>query len=255
MSKISIKTKDELEIIKEGGLILSKIFSELEKQIVEGSTSIELNKYAEFLCERYKVKPAFKGYAGSFPFTICANLNEVIVHGFSNNQKFKSGDIFGLDIGIIYNGFYLDKSSTVLIGNVYPEIRHFVTKTEKSMMQGIKAAKSGNRVGDISFAMREGLVNENFQLMRDFVGHGIGKNLHEKPEIPGDGMNKGEGDLIKPGMVFAIESISVKGPNNKYFIGEDGWTVYTEKRQYLSALFEDTIIVTEDGPLIVTRGS
>jgi methionyl aminopeptidase len=245
---IHIKSKEEFQIIREGGAILRELFIELEKEVVEGNTSIQVNKYAEFLCDRFKVKPAFKGYHGTFPFAICANLNEVIVHGFSNNTKFKSGDIFGLDMGIIYKGFYLDKSTTVEIGKVTAEIHEFVEKTRKSMEQGIAAAKVSNTIGDISAAMREGLVGEKFQLMRDFVGHGIGRNLHEKPDIPGHGMVKGQGDKILPGMVFAIESISVMGPTNEYEISPDGWTVYTKGKKYLSALFEETVIITENGP-------
>jgi methionyl aminopeptidase len=246
-----IKTPEELQIIREGGKILREIFSELEKQVVIGSTSAEVNKYAAFLCQRYGVKPAFQGYKG-FPFVICANLNEVVVHGYSNKITFKEGDIFGLDMGIIYKGYYLDKSSTVEIGTVTPSVHKFVEKTKRSMMQGIDAAIVGNNVGDISAAMREGLVGQDFQLMRHFVGHGIGQSLHEKPDIPGDGMEKGQGINLKPGMVLAIESISVLGPTNDYQISSDGWTVYTRDKKYLSALFEDTVIVTESGVEIVT---
>jgi len=246
-----IKTKGELEIIREGGKILAEIFLELEKHVIVGANSFEIDKYANFLCKKHGVKPAFLGYKG-FPFTICANLNEVVVHGFSNKIIFKEGDIFGLDMGIIYNGFYLDMSSTIEIGKVTEEVHRFVDKTRTSMTQGIAAAKPGNRIGDVSAAMREGLVGDNFQLMRHFVGHGIGRSLHEAPEIPGDGMEKGEGLTIEPGMVFAIESISVMGPNNEYEVSKDGWTVYTKNKKYLSALFEHTAIITENGPEIVT---
>lgn len=248
---ITIKTSSELQTMREGGKILRQIFDELEKQVVEGSNSLEVNNYAEFLCKRYAVRPAFKGYNG-FPYVICANLNEVVVHGYSNKTPFKSGDIFGLDMGIIYKGFYLDKSSTVIIGSVEKKVREFVEKTKLSMEQGIAAAKPGNKIGDISSAMRKGLVGDDFRLMKHFVGHGIGKNLHEKPDIPGEGLDSGQGALIVPGMAFAIESISVLGPTNEYFISQDGWTVYTKNKQYLSALFEETVIVTEKGAEIVT---
>lgn len=247
---INIKSKEELEIIREGGHILFLLFSELEKFVVEGSNSSEIDKIAEKLCQKYNVKPAFKGYKG-FPYTICSNLNEVIVHGYTSKTPFKNGDIFGLDMGIIYKGFYLDKSTTIIIGKTSKEIYDFVNKTRKSMEQGIAAAIPGNTPGDISAAMRQGLVGPEFRLMRDFVGHGIGKNLHEKPDIPGEGLEEGEGEVIQAGMVFAIESISVNSNDNSYYIKPDGWTVVSRDKS-LSALFEETVIVTEDGPEIVT---
>ncbi len=248
---INIKTVEELNIMRDGGKILAELFAELERMVVEGSDSLELDKYAEFLCKRYKVKPAFKGYHG-FPFTICSNLNEVIVHGYANTKKFKKGDIFGLDMGIIYNDFYLDKSTTIEIGQVSKSVHEFVEKTKRSMYQGIESAVNGSRVGDISEAMRAGLVGDSFVLMKDFVGHGIGHNLHEKPEIPGDGMKKGEGILLSKNIVLAIESISVMGPKSDYNISSDGWTVTTKDCKTLSALFEETIIVTSNGPEIIT---
>lgn len=246
-----IKTREELDIMREGGKILSEIFLELQKEIKEGNNSLEVNKYAESLCKKYKVKPAFKGYKG-FPYTICSNLNEVVVHGFANKIKFKNGDIFGLDMGIVYEGYYLDMSATIEIGKVEQYVHDFVEKTLLSMKQGIEAARPGNTVGMISEAMRSGLVSDNFQLMRDFVGHGIGRKLHEPPEIPGDGMSANEGMILKPGMVLAIESISVLGPTNDYEISKDGWTVFTKNKKYLSALFEHTVIITENGPEIIT---
>lgn len=251
MSDSLIKTAEELEIIRDGGKILAKIFKELEDFVEIGIDSITIDKYAEKLCSRYKVKPAFKGYNG-FPYSICANPNDVIVHGFPNNNKLKSGDIFGLDMGIIYKGFYLDMSSTIVLGNVSEDVSNFVKKTEISMKQGINAARQGNHIGDISEAMRNGLVGDKFRLMRHFIGHGIGRRLHEAPEIPGEGMEKGEGIEIKPGMVFAIESISVMGGENDYVILSDGWTVKS-KNGYLSSLFEHTMIVTDNGPEIVTN--
>jgi methionyl aminopeptidase len=251
VSSIHIKTPEELQIMREGGKILAEIVTILKAEVVEGNTSIEVDRYAELLCKRFNVKPAFKGYH-DFPYTICSNLNEVVVHGYANSKKIKSGDIFGLDMGIIYHGFYLDMSVTVEVGKVAPEVHEFVQKTYDSMMQGIEAAKTGNHIGDISVAMGRNLLSPKFSLMRDFVGHGIGRNLHETPNIPGIGMKPGQGPLVEPGMVFAIESISVMGPTNAYEVDKDGWTVYTKNRQYLSGLWEHTVIVTENGPEIIT---
>lgn len=248
---IRIKNPEELSIMRDGGKILAEIVRLLEPEVVEGNNSMEVDKYAEHLCKRFNVKPAFKGYHG-FPYTICSNLNEIVVHGYASNKKFKSGDIFGLDMGIIYHGYNLDMSVTLGVGDVAQDAAELIEKTKRSTFQGIDAAIPGNRIGDISFAMRDGLVGNKFTLMRDFVGHGIGKDLHERPDIPGDGMNKGDGDLIREGMVFAIESISVLGPTNAYDIDRDGWTVYTKGKQYLSGLWEHTVIVGKDGPEIIT---
>lgn len=248
---ILIKTPDELQIMRVGGRILSQIVEKLRPLVVEGNTSLEVDKYAEHLCKQYNVKPAFKGYR-KFPYTICSNLNEVVVHGYANNKKFKSGDIFGLDMGVICNGFYLDMSITIEIGEVNPGVHDFVEKTKRSMMQGIEAAKVGARVGDISYAMGKGLISKDFSLMKDFVGHGVGKALHEEPEIPGMGLMQGQGPLLKEGMVLAIESISIMGPTNAYNVDFDGWTVFTDHKKYLSGLWEHTVIVTKDGPEIIT---
>ncbi len=246
-----IKTNSEINVLREGGFIASEIFSHLKEEVVEGNDSVSLDKYAEYLLKKYKVQSAFKGYNG-YKFNICANLNEVVVHGIPNKIKFKSGDIFGLDFGIIYRGYYLDMSATIEIGETKPEVHNFVQKTLQSMNQGVSAAITSNTIGDITNAMRKNLVDEKFQLMKDFVGHGIGKRLHEIPEIPGDGVSPHHDLKIVPGMVLAIEAISVFGPTNNYQILEDGWTVVTEGMKYLSALFEVTIVVNDDYPEILT---
>lgn len=250
-----VKTQEEIKIMRDGGKLLAQIVDELEKQVVEESSSHEVNKYAELLCKRYNVKPAFLHYgarSNPFPGIICANLNEIVVHGVPSARKFKSGDIFGLDMGIIYYGMFLDMSVTILIGDVKDEVRKFVEKTRVSMVNGISFATPGNTNGDISFGMREGLIGAEFTLMKDFVGHGIGRNLHEKPEIPGEGLKKNEGMRLLSGMTLAIESISVMGPNNKYEIGKDQWTVYTKNKEFISGLWEHTVIVTENGPEVLT---
>lgn len=252
-AKKFIKTDEELSIMREGGKILTNIVKELELEIKEGNTSNEVNKLAFKLCKKFKVKPAFLNYLGSFPGTICANLNDTVVHGVPNNQKFKEGDIFGLDMGVVFKGYNLDMSITYIIGSASNPIQEFVNKTYNSMMSGINEAIQGKRVGDICFAMNNNYLSDEFSLMQDFVGHGIGKNLHEPPEIPGIGMQKGEGMKLKAGMVVAIESISVLGPNNDYKISTlDNWTVKTANRE-LSALFEHTVIIGESSAEIITE--
>ncbi|MCX8034747.1 MAG: type I methionyl aminopeptidase [Candidatus Dojkabacteria bacterium] len=244
------KTDSEISYIRESSKILSLIFTELERIASAGISTLEIDKYANFLCRKYKVKPAFKGYKG-YRHTICANVNDIIVHGVPNNRKLKNGDIIGLDMGVIYQGYYSDMSKTIYIGDVTEEVKRFVEKTYQSMMNGITILKPGIRVGDISYAMRDGLYDDKFILMEDFVGHGIGKSLHERPNIPGHGLNKGMGDEIKENMVLAIESISVMADTNEYFIESDQWTVRT-KSGALSALFEHTVLVTKDGYEILT---
>jgi methionyl aminopeptidase len=250
-----IKTEQELNTMRAGGKILAEIVNLLKQEVIVGSSPVEVDKYAEFLCKRFKVKPAFKGYHG-FKGTICANLNEVVVHGVPQtvNRKFISGDIFGLDMGIIYDGLNLDMSVTVEIGEVEPGVHAFLEKTYTSMMNGIAQAVAGKTVGDISFGMRNGLISDEFTLMRDFIGHGIGRGLHEAPDIPGMGMEPGQGMKLLPGMVVAIESISVLGNSNAYDVDtKDKWTVYTKGRKYLSGLFEHTVIIGNGKPEIITK--
>lgn len=249
-----IKTPEELKLIREGGKILAQIVGELKQQIVVGACGEEIDDYACFLCKRYKVKPAFLNYGSPpFPAVICANLNEVIVHGIPTKTKFRSGDIFGLDMGIIYKGLYLDMSETLAIGDLSEEVQNFLDKTNLSMMQGIAMARPGKTVGDICVAMGEGLLGDNFSLMRDFVGHGTGYNLHEEPAIPGFGMQAGEGMVIESGMVLAIEAISVMGPTNAYDVNaKDHWTVYTKGKKYISGLYEHTVIIGDVKNEIVT---
>jgi len=253
MNSRIIKSMPEQAIMREAGEILAEIVRLLSIEVVEGNSVLEVDKYAEFLCKRFDVRPAFKGYGG-FKGTICANLNEVVVHGApaTVNRKFTNGDIFGLDMGVVHKGFNSDMSTTIIIGQTTKEIKEFLNKTYESMMAGINAAIVGNTVGDISFAMRNGFLSDTFSLMRDFIGHGIGKELHESPEIPALGLKPGEGMKLQPGMALAIESISVMGPSNDYEIDKDNWTVYTKERRYLSGLYEHTILVTESGPEIVT---
>lgn len=245
-----LKTDQELMIIREGGKVLSQMFKELANCIEQGVTTLEIDKQARILCNKFSVKPAFLGYNG-YPYSICANVNDTIVHGIPNNYVLKNGDIIGLDFGIIYNDFYLDMSYTFILGNVNLEVARFVDKTKQSLWQGVKACRPGLTIGDISYAMRAGLVGNNFRLMQDFAGHGIGRELHEPPQIPGEGLLPGQGLKIKKGMVFAIEAISVMSSSNNYVVLEDNWTVKT-KDGSLSALFECTVIVTDDKPEIVT---
>ncbi len=245
-----IKSDQELAIMREGGKILAEIVEILKKEVVEGNTSFEVDKYANFLCKRFNVKPAFLGYRG-FKYTICSNLNSIVVHGYATKDKFKSGDIFGLDMGIIHHGLYLDMSYTVPVGDISPEVKEFLDKTHQSMMGGIKAAKAGNTLGDIAVSMRGNLLSDSFSLMEDFVGHGIGHNLHEYPDVHALHLNAGEGLKLEKGMVLAIEAISVMGPTNAYDVAADGWTVYTKGKKYLSALYEHTVIVGDD-PEIIT---
>lgn len=252
----TIKSPEELQIMREAGKILAQIVEELSKEVVEGNTSKDIDALALSLCKKYKVKPAFWDQstgAERFKACICANLNQVIVHGKPTNVKFKSGDIFGLDMGVIHKGYYSDMSVTIPIGKITPDVKEFLDKTYQSMMNGISEAKIGNTIGHISLAMRKGLLSGSFSLMKDFVGHGIGRALWEPPQVPALGMDPGQGVVLVEGMVLAIESMSVLGPSNAYELDKDGWTVWTKDKKYLSGLYEHTVIITKEGPEIITK--
>lgn len=245
-----VKTTEEVNLMKKGGGILVKMFEELRRDIREGVALIDIDKRAYDLCKKFDVKPAFLGYKG-YPNVICANLNDIVVHGIPDDTRLKEGDILGLDLGIIYQGFYLDMAFTFGVGNLNEQTKNFLYKTFKSMLNGIKALRGGVNVGDISEAMREGLVGIDFRLMKDFAGHGIGKNLHEYPDIPGEGLSKGEGAILYTNMTVAIEAISVMGNDNSYKIDEDNWTVRT-KNGCLSALYENTVLVKPNSAEFIT---
>jgi methionyl aminopeptidase len=246
---IRIKNANEVDILRKAGKILSSIVVQLQGSLTSGMSTKDIDIKAEELIRQNKVAAAFKGYRG-FPGVSCISVNEVVVHGIPGKRIIKDGDIVSLDIGIIHEGYYSDTAVTVPVGNVSPEIRRLLDVTESSLARGIEQARVGNRLSDISFAVQSFVEMHGFSVVRDFVGHGIGRQLHEEPEIPNYG-RPGQGPVLAEGMVFAIEPMVNMGTHRTRILS-DGWTVVTEDSQP-SAHFEHTIVITPKGPEILTQ--
>lgn len=246
---ISIKTEEEIKIMAKGGKILAAALKEIEKMAKPGITTLELDKLAETLILKSGAKPAFKGHEG-FPFSLCASVNEVIVHGFPSSYVLKEGDIIGLDSGVLYNGFNTDMSVTIPIGKVSFEAKRLINVTKKALRLGIKKAKYGNTFGDMGNTIQRYVEDQGFSVVRELCGHGIGKELHEEPKIPNFG-KRGEGEKIKEGMVFCIEPMVTMGDWHIEKVG-DGYGFATRDNS-LSAHFEHTIAITKSGPKVLTE--
>ncbi len=238
-TKIIIKTEEEIELIRESSLLVGKTLAEVAKVIKPGVTTSSLDKVAEeFILDNGAV-PGFKGYGG-FPYTLCISVNEQVVHGFPSIRELKDGDIVSVDCGVLKNDFYGDSAYTFAIGNVKPEVLTLMERTVESLYLGIEKAVSGNRVGDISYAIQSYVESFGYSVVRDLVGHGLGRNLHEKPEVPNYG-KRGNGPKLKERMVLAIEPMINLG-GRRVVTEKDGWTVRTVDRMP-SAHFEHDIVV------------
>jgi len=250
VGQVEIKTKDEIAVMREAGRIVSEILDELEKMVAPGVSTWDLDQVAEGLIHKKGAKPAFKGYLG-FPSSLCASINFEVVHGIpSKKRKLVPGDLMKLDFGVVYKGYYGDSARTVPVGAVSAEARALIDATRQSLNEAIGAVVSGNRIGDIGYAVQSFVEPKGFTVVRDFVGHGIGKKLHEQPQVPNFG-ERGTGMKLRPGMVLAIEPM-VNAGTHKVEILEDDWTAVTLDRK-LSAHFEHTVVVTENGPEVLTR--
>ncbi len=245
---ISLKTQGELVILREAGGILAKIIRELACSLKPGMTTRELDHEAQKLIEKYKVKPAFKGCRG-FPGCACISVNEEVVHGIPGNRVILEGDIISVDVGIIHKGFYSDTAVTLGVGKIDDKLQHLLDVTYQALLKGIAKAKVGNHLSDISHEIQTYIESEHYSVVREFVGHGIGRNLHEDPEIPNFGP-AGNGPILKAGMVLAIEPMVNVGHWQTKILS-DGWTVVTEDGKP-SAHFEHTIAVTQGEPEILT---
>jgi len=247
---IILKSRAEIEKIKTSCLIVAEILESLIEHVVPGITTWELNAISEELASKKHAKPAFKGYHG-YPFALCTSVNEQVVHGMpSKLRRLKEGDIISLDFGVVLDGYYGDGALTAPVGKITEEAAQLCTVTEQSLYEGISKAISGNRLSDISHAIQDYVENRGYSVVREFVGHGIGQQLHESPQIPNYGP-PGRGLKLRPGMVLALEPmINAGGPDVE--ILEDKWTAVTLDRR-LSAHFEHTIAITENGPEVLTR--
>lgn len=248
-NRIGIKTKDELKLIRSAANILSEVLKELQGSLKVGMTTLDVDRLAEMYMRSRNVAPAFKGYRG-FPGSICISLNDEVVHGIpSKDRVLKDGDIVSVDAGIIYRGFYADAAFSAAVGTISPDEQSLLRVTIESLYAGIDQAREGRRLSDISHAIQKHVEVNNFSVVREFVGHGIGRNLHEDPEIPNFG-EPGQGPVLKEGMVFCLEPMVNLG-TWKTKILQDGWTVKTQDGQP-SAHYEHMIAITKGDPEVLT---
>ena len=245
---INIKNNIELNYLRQSGKMLNSVKKTIKKNIEEGITTKELDYIAEKEILNLGGKPGFKGLYG-FPGTICSSFNEEIVHGIPSDRKIKDGDIISIDCGVIYEEFNTDSAFTLGIGNLPVKTSKLIKTTLNSLHLGIKEATPNNHIGDIGHAVESYSTNNGFSVVKEYVGHGIGKNIHEDPQIPNYGM-KSTGPKIIEGMALAIEPMLIEG-DEQTKIDNDGWTVKT-KDGSMSAHFEDTIIITNSGNEIIT---
>jgi methionyl aminopeptidase len=250
--KLEIKSADEIALMREAGRIVCEILDELEKAVAPGVTTWDLDALAEKLIYEKGAKPAFKGYLG-FPSCLCASINEEVVHGIpSKRRKLAEGDLMKLDFGVVYRGFFGDSARTVPVGKVSLEAELLVKATRESLQKAIAAAVPGNRMGDIGHAIQSHVEGLGFSVVRSFTGHGIGRKLHEAPEVPNFG-EPGSGMKLRPGMTLAIEPMVNVGTHEVGLL-EDDWTAVTLDSK-LSAHFEHTVLITDNGPEVLTRRS
>ena len=246
---VILKSPKEIEKIYASNQVVAEILSKLESEISPGIDTLYLNDLSERLAREKNAVPAFKGYRG-FPYSICASVNSAVVHGFPSKTPLNEGDIISLDFGVRLNGYYGDSAITVAVGKISESARRLTQITEESLYKGIEKAIPGGMLSDISHAIQMHVEAAGFSVVRKFVGHGIGSNLHEEPQIPNFG-KAGKGSRLQTGMTLAIEPmVNEKACDVK--ILEDGWTAVT-KDGFLSAHFEHTIALTENGPVILSE--
>lgn len=247
--KIIVKTAEEIKKMREGGKKLAMIMKELEKMVKPGAKGDFLEKKAEELAFKMGGKPSFKGYKG-FPSGLCFSINEEIVHAPPRGRILKKGDIVSLDFGLFYKGCYTDKAITCPVGRISSRARKLIQVTKKALDIGIVQARAGNYIGDISSAIQRYVESKGMSVVRELVGHGVGREVHEPPYIPNFG-KEGVGPMIEEGMTFAIEPMVNLG-DWKVELLADGWTFVTKDRS-LSCHFEDTVLVTKKSAEILTR--
>jgi len=251
---IKLKAPEEIEIMRAASLIVAEVLEELKAMVRPGVTTGELDRVAEELTRRKGAVPAFKGYEVAnrvFPASLCASINEEVVHGIpSADRMLREGDIIGLDFGVCYRGFYGDAAVTVPVGQVSAKASELMRATREALEAGIEEARPGRRIGDVSAAIQARAESRNFAVVRDFVGHGIGRRLHEDPQVPNFGVAD-RGIRLREGMVLAIEPmLNAGGPD--VHVKEDGWTAVTSDGS-LSAHFEHSVAIVERGPYVLSQ--
>ncbi len=250
---IFLKSRAEIETMRRASAIVAEVLEALKEMVQPGVTTLELDEVAERLTYEKGATPAFKGYAVAgkvFRHSLCTSVNEEIVHGIPSDRILKDGDILGMDFGVVYEGFYGDSAVTVGLGRVSAEAERLMRVTETALNEGIEMLREGNRLGDLGSTIQGIAERSGYSVVREFVGHGIGKRLHEEPPVPNYG-DAGKGCRLRAGMVLAVEPM-VNAGKKEIRILDDGWTAVTRDRS-LAAHFEHSIAVTEDGPYVLSR--
>ena len=246
---IVLKSPREIERMRVPCRIVAEILAKISEKVVPGVTTLELEEYALSETKKAKAVPAFKGYAG-YPYALCCSPNDRVIHGMPDKKPLEDGDILSIDFGILYDEFYGDAAVTVPVGTISDDARRLMRVTEESLHKGIDQAVHGARLYDVSYAVQSHVEQAGYSVVRDFVGHGIGKSLHEEPQVPNYG-KPGRGVQLKAGMVLAIEPM-VNAGHYAVRVLDDGWTAVTTDGR-LSAHFEHTVAITKQGPEILTR--
>ena len=251
---ITLKTPDEIEIMRAANVIVAEVLSELRRRVQPGVTTADLDRIAEDMTRQRGATPAFKGYAPAgrvFPRSVCTSINDEVVHGIPSERRvLHEGDLIGLDFGVCYEGFYGDAAVTVAVGQADPEAERLMQVTEEALWAGIEQVRPGKRLGDVSAAIQERVERDGFSVVREFVGHGIGRRLHEEPQVPNFG-KRDRGVRLREGMVLAIEPM-VNAGTPDVRVKEDGWTAVTMDGSR-SAHFEHSVAVTERGPYVLSQ--
>jgi methionyl aminopeptidase len=247
---IICKSPEEIERLRNSGRMVMQLLEETRRQVCPGVTTLDLERFVEKRLRQLGAAPAFKGYRG-YPCCLCASVNEEIVHSIPSGRRvLREGDIVSLDLGVILKGYYGDSALTVPVGEIAEPLRKLLRVTQESLELAIQKARAGNRLGDISFTVQQHAERNGFSVVREFVGHGIGREMHEEPQIPNFG-KPGHGPVMKPGMVLAIEPMLTQGGNAVRVLA-DQWTAVTADGGY-AAHFEHMVAVTGNGPDVLTR--
>ncbi len=247
---VTLKSAHEIELMRKAGRVVAQILREMGEMVSPGVTTWDIDRFAESRIKALNAVSAFKGYHG-FPACVCISLNEEVVHGIPSKKKvLRDGDIVGIDFGVHVDGWFGDSARTFSVGKVSPEVQKLLDVTEESLRRGIGASRVGNRIFDIGHAVQSHVESFGFSVVREFVGHGIGRALHEDPQVPNFGA-PGKGPAIKEGMVLAIEPMVNMG-SHRVSVLDDGWTAVTQDNKW-SAHFEHTVAITSAGPVVLTQ--
>lgn len=246
---VTIKSKHEIELMKAAGRITYEALKKMEEAVKPGITTRELDRIAEKYIKSCGASPSFKDYGG-FPASICASVNDEIIHGFPSDVPLKEGDIVSIDVGALYKGYNGDAARTFAVGKISENAQRLIDVTKQSFFEGIKFAAEGNRISDISVAVQDFVEAKGYSVLRDYCGHGVGRDMHEDPEIPNYYTPGHRGIRIRPGMCLAIEPMVLEGEKD-YYVADNDWTVVAADHK-LTAHYENSVLITNNGPYLLT---